>query len=328
HHGDHQVLSPHERRRVLLHRRPATVYEVDLGLHHAPITADLPSRDPSGSFHAELSVSWRVLDPSAVVRHQLTDVQETLAPDLLHRARKIAGDFGVDQRAAAEDEINTRLGARPVDVTSPDSIRQALADALAGDRLGADYGLWTRVVAQLTLDDAAREHNAKMTQITWAIAEENAQHKLRVLQEENQRQIMADRIAVYRQIVAAGDTEAFAMQLALHPADITAIAKILKDEELSKRRETVDFVAHMVDSGVVERWEVSDQAREALQWLKDATARVIHERNQRGDPQVRQGRAGPAGGDLELPELPAAASPAETVAAEPPPAPGADPGGS
>jgi len=34
----------------------------------------------------------------------------------------------------------------------------------------------------------------------------SAQYKVRVLQEESQRQIMADRIAVYRQIVAARDT--------------------------------------------------------------------------------------------------------------------------
>ena len=192
--------------------------------------------------------------------------------------------------------FNLRLAIRSRDNLLP-SLPAARAIQQCTSWRTAYYGLWTRVVAQLTLDDAAREHNAKMTQLTWAIAEENAQHKLRVLQEENQRQIMADRIAVYRQIVAAGDTEAFAMQLALHPADITAIAKILKDEELSKRRETVNFVAHMVNSGVVERWEVSDQAREALQWLKDATARVIHERKQQGDPEVRQGRS-----DLWVPE--------------------------
>ena len=119
---------------------------------------------------------------------------------------------------------------------------------------------------------------------------------------------MADGIAACQQIVAAGNTEAFAMQLALHPADITAIRYILKDEELSKRRETDGLVAHMVNSGAVERSEVSDQAREALQWLKDATARVIHERKQQGDPEIRQGRSDPASGDLDMPELPAAAA--------------------
>jgi hypothetical protein len=328
HQGEHQLVWPHDRRRVFLHRRPATIYEVDLGLHQSTISADLPSRDPAGSFHAEISLGWRVLDPSAIVRHQVIDVGETLSPHLLYRARKITGDFGVDQRAAAEEELNTRLGSRPVNVTEPQNMEAAMRHAIARDQLGAEYGLWTRVIAQLTLDEAAREHNAKMTQLTWAMTEEAAQHKLRVLQEENQRQIMAERITVYRQIVAAGDREAFAMQLALHPTDIAAIAKILKDEELSSRRETIDFVSHMVDSGVIERWEVSDQAREALQWLKAATARVIHERNdQQTGPQVRQGRGDPVEGDLDIPELRSPASPpGETSIGETQLSDGANPG--
>src|SRR5215472_4743001 len=40
--GDHQVVWPHERTRVLLHRRPATVYEVDLALHRTEIPGHLP----------------------------------------------------------------------------------------------------------------------------------------------------------------------------------------------------------------------------------------------------------------------------------------------
>src|SRR5690242_7599771 len=65
--GDHQVVWPHERTRVFLHRRPTTVYEVDLGLHRTVITADLPSKDHAGTFHASISIQWRVFNPSAVV---------------------------------------------------------------------------------------------------------------------------------------------------------------------------------------------------------------------------------------------------------------------
>jgi hypothetical protein len=263
--NEYRVLWPRDRRRVLLPRRPLTIYEVDLGLHHTTITADLPSRDPTGYFNAELRVAWRVLDPSAIARYQVADVQQTLTPDLLYRARKIAREFGVDQYAAAEAEINKRLDSPPVVVADPPSIQQALQDANASGNLGAEWGLWIKVVAQLTLDEASRERNAGVTKR--AIEEEAAQHRFRVLREESQRQIMADRIAVYRRIVQAADREAFAMQLSLHPTDVAAIAKILKDEEVGDRRETIDFVTGMVDSGVIERWEASDQVREALQWL-------------------------------------------------------------
>src|SRR5215471_6300261 len=81
--GAHQVLWPHDRQRVLLHRRPTTVYEVDVGLRNTAIATDLPSQGHAGTFHANISIQWRVLDPSAVVRHGVADVREALSPHLL-----------------------------------------------------------------------------------------------------------------------------------------------------------------------------------------------------------------------------------------------------
>jgi hypothetical protein len=55
----------------------------------------------------------------------------------------------------------------------------------------------------------------------------------------------------------------------------------------------------MVDSRVVERWEVSDQVKQALEWLKVATARVVTDEDHRytqidNAPQERrQGRGEP-----------------------------------
>lgn len=294
--GDHEVLWPHERRRVFLHRRPGVVYAVDLGLHHTTIEEDLPSRDRAGSFHARISIQWRVLDPAAIVRHQVCDVRETLSPQLLRRARITARHFDIDQRLEAEDALNIRLGGMAIDVTEPARFPQVIRDAAAKDYLGAEYGLWTRGIVQLSLDEAAIEHVNKMAQLNRAIEVEKAEQALRVLQEDNQQKILADRIAVYREIVAAGDTQMFALRLAQHPSDIAAIAAILRDDELTSRRETIDFVARMVDSGVVERWEVSDQAREALEWLKEATARVIRDRDRQlsdrnqGGSRTRRGR--------------------------------------
>ena len=99
---------------------------------------------------------------------------------------------------------------------------------------------------------------------------------------------------MYSEIIAAGDIDRFAMQLAEHPGDIAAIDAIIRDEAHANRRDTVDFVARMVDSGVVERWEISDQAREALHWLREATSRVIHDqrRQEQIEPDHRKQRRG------------------------------------
>ena len=289
------MIWPHERSRVLLHRRPATVYEVDLGLHHARVTADLPSQGYSASFHATISVQWRVLDPSAIVRHQVLDIGETLYADLLHRARSIARDFRIDQVIAAEDTINDQLLGVEIDITTPAGIQQAMEKTTKLGCLGAKYGLWTSAISHLTLDEATIEHNAKMMKLNWAIEEEKAEQKLRTIKNKNQQEIMTDRIAVYREIIAAGDVEQFALRLASHPDEISAVTAIIREDQHTLRRDTIDFISHMVDSGVVERWEVSDQVREALEWLRDATARVVTDKEHRTiqpDQQRRERRQG------------------------------------
>jgi len=293
--GDHQVVWPHERTRVLLHRRPSTVYEVDLGLHRTEIPAELPSKDYTGTFHASINVQWRVFNPSAVVRHQVIDIKEALSATLLRRARGIAREFSIDQITVAEDEINNQLGGVAIDVTAPAGIQQAMREATDLGCLGAEYGLWTRVITHLGLDEAATEHNAKMMKLNWAIEEEKAEQELRVLINKNQQEIMAERIAVYREIVAAGDVERFALRLASHPDEISAIMEILRQDQLQSRHDTIEFISHMVESGVVERWEVSDQVKEALEWLTDATARVVTDKDRRStqiDQTTQQRRHG------------------------------------
>lgn len=300
--GDHQVVWPHERTRVMLHRRPTTVYEVDLGLHRTVIPADLPSKDHAGSFHASITIQWRVLNPSAVVRHQVLDIEEALSATLLRRARGIAREFSIGQIVAAEDKINDQLGGVAIDVTAPAGIQQAMREATDLGCLGAEYGLWTRVITHLALDEAATEHNAKMMKLNWAIAEEKAEQELRVLKNQNEQKIMEERITVYRKIVAAGDIEGFALRLASNPDEISAIMEIIREDQLTRRHDTIEFISRMVKSGVVERWEVSDQVKQALEWLKDATTRIVTDKDHRytelgeATRQRRRGRESPIEG--------------------------------
>lgn len=299
HRGDHLVIWPHERTHVLLHRRPATTYEIDLGLHCTVVTADLPSRGHEGSFHATISVHWRVFDPSAIVRHRVTDIGEALSAALLRQARRIAREFGLDEVPAAEDKLNEQLSGVEIDVTAPARIEDAMRKATDGRCLGAEYGLWTRVIAHLELDEAATQHNAKMKQLQWAMQEEEAEHKLRLLRNRNQQEITAERMDIYRRIIAADDAERFALRLSQHPDEISAITAIIREDQLTSRHDAIDFISRMVESGVVERWEVSDQVREALEWLSVATARILTDNDHPGAEtgqlprQRRRGRGQP-----------------------------------
>lgn len=307
--GDHLVIWPHERTRVVLHRRPVTTYEIDLGLHSTELTSELPSRGHESSFHAVISVHWRAFDPSAIVRHRVTDIREAVSAALLRRARRTAREFGLDEVSAAEDKLNEQLTGVQIDVTAPAGIEEAMREAIDRSCLGAEYGLWTRVIVHLALDEAATEHNAKIKRLEWAIQEEEAAQKLRLLQNRNQQAITAERMEIYRGIVAAGDVDQFALRLVQQPDDISAITAIIREDRLTSRSETVDFISRMVESGVVERWEVSDQVREALGWLSDATTRILahadrdgsgssqsspHRRRGRGEPIEQNGKVEPS----------------------------------
>ncbi len=306
--GDHQVIWPHDRQRVQLSRRPTTVYEVDIALHHFAFETKLPSSVDGCPFHAAVSIQWRILDPSAVVRHRVGDFTGSLIPELKRRMRHLSRTFDIADWANAEDRINTELAKLGIEHTGPDRYAETIKEAAETGYVGADYGLWTRATVHLTPDEAALDHHTKMTRLNWAIEEEQAEQELRILQEKNRRAIMDGRIKVYRQIIAAGDIERFALQLANNPDDITAIAEIMLQEQQTSRRDTIDFVAHLVDSGVIERWEVGDHAREVLQSLKEVTARVLRNKDNRSETEEpaalprRRGRRTSTAGEPETME--------------------------
>ena len=297
--GDHLVIWPHDRTRVLLHRRPATMYQIDLGLHCTRLAANLPSRGHEGSFRAIINVHWRVFDPAAIVRHRVTNIAEALSAALLQRARSISRECGLEEAPAAEDKLNEHFGGVDIDVAAPAGIEEAKRKATERRSLGAEYGLWTHVIVHLEPDKAATEHNAKMKRLQWAIQEEKAEHELKLLQNNNEHEITAKRMDIYRKIVAAGDAERFAFRLSQHPDEISAVTAIIREDEVARSHETIDFISRMVESGVVERWEVSDQVREVLQWLTEATVRVLTDNDRleadgaRIPRQRRRGRGQP-----------------------------------
>ena len=292
--GNHEVLWPHNRHRHRSFHRPRTVYEVDLGLHHTTIETELPSKGDAFTFNAAITIQWRVIDPSAVTAHRVTDIKDIVSSHLLRQLRSIARKFDITESAEAEDEINEQTGSRAIVDAGHNHVGESLPDEEDNNYIGTEYGLWVRSIVQLTLDEPTIEHVAKIKKLSRALEEEKAEHELRMLREEHENRIRQDRMDIYRKIIAAGDFERFALQVANNPDDIGAIDAIIRDEQEVSRRDTIDFVARMVESGVVERWEVSDQAREALKWLKDSTSRVISERQHHREiePSHRQRRKG------------------------------------
>jgi hypothetical protein len=87
----------------------------------------------------------------------------------------------------------------------------------------------------------------------------------------------------YRKIIAAGDIEQFALRLAQNPSDSAAVIEALKQEQNNNKRLTVDFVSNLIQSGALDRWEIDEQVKPALEWLREQTNRVIA--NDTGSPE-------------------------------------------
>jgi hypothetical protein len=155
-----------------------------------------------------------------------------------------------------------------------------MQQAVGSHRLGAEYGLRTRAIVRLTPNQAAIAETAKMikpemAKLSREIEEARAELDLRLLKERHAREITADRIDTYRELIAAGDASRLAAQMANDPEDVATVLAIMREEELAGRRDAIELIHRMVDSGVIERPEIGDQVKEAIGWLQQATARVV-----------------------------------------------------
>ncbi|MBP2473118.1 hypothetical protein JOF53_001990 [Crossiella equi] len=79
----------------------------------------------------------------------------------------------------------------------------------------------------------------------------------------------------FRSIIAAGDFDQAALQLTLKPEDISAVVQALVQERDSHRQAVFDFVTRLLESDALDRWQIDDQVRATLQWLRESGFKVL-----------------------------------------------------
>jgi hypothetical protein len=287
--GRYLVFYPDQQPTVgeLFWKRIRTIYEVDLGQHQASFEADIPSRGDAFSFHAAVDLQWRVTDPSEVVRRHIdtTDaLVDTVRPDLLKRMWTISRKFGVAESETAEIAINHEL-------TTP---------------LDPSLGLWTRPYVRLSLDQSTREHASEVLGLHRKTELEELTQKLRRLEEANHHELLSRRISLYRDIIAAGDIDQFAVRIAQNPGDVGAVMEAIQADRDAGRRHAIDFFTRLAESGLIERHEMSDIAQETLQWLNESVTRVIGRSTDHTPSTDRRRQRLPMQAELQPPPLPEA----------------------
>ena len=261
-----------------------TLFEIDMGQHWTPIELDMPSQSEAFSFHATADVEWRVENPLRIVTDGVHDIRTVLRTQLWQRLSPITRAFEIEDSANAE---------------------AAAAASLADLPIGTEYGLRTRVFLRLRMDALAVEHASAVRDVRREIALERDTQVLRLLREESRAALIDRRITRYRSVLLSGDFDQFALQLAHNPDEVPAVIQMLREERNNNRRAVTDFVTHLLDSGAIDRHEISDQVRNALQWVKDASDPVLaapgaSDRTVSTDPPLVLETSGNAG--KELPE--------------------------
>jgi len=239
--------------RVEILRSGGTLYEVDLGLHHTTVELELPSHDELFPFIASVEIEWRVLDAAVVVRDNIQDVREALTPALRRRLRDVTRRFPTSALGAAEAAACTEL---------------------EGWDPGTTYGLRTSVLLRLAVDAQSVEHASERRRMHHQTEIEHLQHELKSLADEHERERQEARLGRYRRIIEAGDVEQFALQLAADPDDVKNVLEVVREKHKEERDEYIDILGRLLASNAIDRWDVEDEVRDALRWLKEFTERV------------------------------------------------------
>ncbi|GLY05514.1 hypothetical protein [Actinoplanes sp. NBRC 101535] len=282
----------------LLASPAGTMYEVDTGRHQTIMRTTLPSRVDAFAFTADLTLVWRVVRPVEAVLSNIHNLGPAMARSVAHELRSFSRRYPIDATAEAERELNEHLQHRSAKaLLFLES--EALVDAVAENEHLAGVGYGTHVTAFLHLwtDDEGVQHAS----VSRRIELEREWQKLRHLKEQNHRQIVAARVEYYRGIIDQGDMNRFALQLAKNPADSQAILDAIRAHALTNRKQTIDFVSRLVESGAISAYQIEEQVRVALEWLKTGTDRVLGHPIQTEDNPIPQRRRVQSTVDAELP---------------------------
>ncbi|QFZ19843.1 hypothetical protein [Saccharothrix syringae] len=137
--------------------------------------------------------------------------------------------------------VTRRFGIHESDLAEGEANRE-LADGV----LGADLGLSVRAYVRLAKDEVTLE-----------------------------QAVIRRKVDQFKQILETGDFDQLALQLTLKPEDIASVVKVLVEERDSRLRAVFDFINRLLESEALDRWQIDDPLRTALQMAQENLFKVF-----------------------------------------------------
>jgi hypothetical protein len=235
---------------------PYTVFEVRLGRNVTGFALRLPAAGDGAFFDARVRVRWTVEDPYLVVREQVRDVAELLHDELFDGLRSLSRRFRLTEAQRAEE---------------------AVRETLATGRLvvGRDIGLRAQVYVFVDLDEKVQEEVARADRVDVTLTADVREAQAALHREEWERRRVAAEAAALEEMFRRGDLAQLAHHMARNPDKEMEIRAQLLQEKREGQAELLAVFNRMLDSGVLERHEVDEQAYQILQHLRGSAGAVL-----------------------------------------------------
>ncbi|GAB7102204.1 hypothetical protein JCM4814A_05180 [Streptomyces phaeofaciens JCM 4814] len=226
--------------------RPLAALELQLGWHTVAFEAQLPAAESGRSFPTAIRVRWQVNDPFLVARSQVSDVAALLVPELEQRLRDVSRGYSI--RRAEE-------------------VRDAVHAALDGHDLGTRFGLELDVFVTISSDKLIQDHGENLGR------------------DEGKRELIRIWTREFQHAMDGGDHTVMAQMMARNPEDLQDIRQMFRKEQREERQDVMELMSRLIDGGLLERWELGDQAMVVVEFLRSGMRRVTADPR----PQVANG---------------------------------------
>ncbi|MFJ4269792.1 hypothetical protein ACIP29_04515 [Streptomyces coelicoflavus] len=232
--GGHSVITAQRVEHVdrpMLGKKPRSVCLIARGRYQASFEMPLRSRGDQGEFQCAVDIHWEVADFVLTAEKQVRDVEKMLRAPLLARLRVLTRRYGLEAAQAADEAIQAELAGG------------AWAD------FGSELGLSTVVYVRIDLGQAARDHQAALVDVRYTAGRQSAQDQA------DAARVDAN-LAAARRLIAAGETEQYAILLAQDPSQAGEILRELQSQARENRGEALAFLSRLIENDVVQSHQI------------------------------------------------------------------------
>lgn len=258
-------------RTEVLTRRYRTRYEVDLSDHRRKAQLDqspLPSKGDAYFFRSYVDIGFRVTDPLAVVRRNVTDALPVVYGYLVREFWPVTRTFDISQAPQAEAALNTMF-LHPVVLEEGITIYQCSVRLLPDQ--AAQEHLRTIAAANRSVVAGDAQHQAKLAAARHEHELSGLQQQARLAAESREHEAM-----VGRPIDIPGLIQA---HLAKHPDETPyALEMLTRHEEAQATRQdlndkrSMDLFRYMMEQGILQSADLHFLRNQAVGRVEGITA--------------------------------------------------------